>query len=81
MKASFYQDEIIKTLAICFLNLHDDKAEADEELGLVKSSLIRTASVFYNAAKNGGGEGTGLKDKVALLIAKEPMLAELFQDV
>lgn len=81
MAASPYQDEIIKTLAICFLNLHDDKTEANKELGSIKSSLIHTASVFSNAVKKGGNEGTSLKDKVAPLITKEPILAELFQDV
>lgn len=71
-----YQDEIIKALVTCYLNTHDDKQGTDA----VEVPLSLTASMLSRVVMSGGGEGTTtLKDKVTPLIAKEPVLAELFK--
>ncbi|KAF3767499.1 hypothetical protein M406DRAFT_252813, partial [Cryphonectria parasitica EP155] len=76
-----YQDELVKALVVCFLNVHDEKSnDSDKDLVLIQTTLIRTAAMLSNAIKS-GQEGDGLKGKVAPLIAQEPLLADLFKDL
>lgn len=75
-----YQDELIKTLTVCFLNIHDESDRPNQGLVQIKTSLAHTAALLSKATKKGAGEGNILKEKVAPLIAQEPLLAELFKD-
>lgn len=70
-----YQDEIIKALVMCYLNMHDD----NQGPGTAEVPLALTASMLSRVMTSGGGEGTTLADKVAPLIAREPVLADLFK--
>lgn len=72
-----YQDEIIKALVTCYLNAHDDKQGTSS----LQGPLSLAASMLSRAMASGGSEEipTTLKDKVAPLIAREAVLADLFK--
>lgn len=75
-----YQSEIIKMLVVCYLTVHDDKDRLGTgQFTAIEAGLIRTASMLTAATKScGGSEGQDISEKVAPLIAKEPLLARLF---
>lgn len=75
-----YQSELIKMLAVCYITVHDDKDKLGTgQFVAIEAELIQTASMLAAAAKSCGGlEGQDLNEKVAPLIAKEPLLARLF---
>lgn len=75
-----YQDELIKILVICFLNVHD---EGKDDLADVKATLIKTAAVFLNASTPGTADKGGInpQEKVKSLITQEPLLADLFKQI
>lgn len=66
-----YQDEIIKALVTCYLNVHDDP-EAEGKLKKVKEILLIVGRMFSVVGT------TQLQEKVAPLKAKEPALEALF---
>lgn len=75
-----YQSEMIKMLAVCYLSVHDDKDKlGTEQFAAIEAALVRTASMLTIATEScGGSEDQDLSEKVAPLIAKEPLLAKLF---
>lgn len=77
-----YQSEIIKMLVVCYLTVHDDKDKlGTERFAAIEAALIQTASMLTIAAKSCGGsekQDQDISEKVAPLIAKEPLLAKLF---
>lgn len=64
-----YRAEIIKALAICFLNIQDD-TESEGKLKNTKENLLQFGKFFG---------GVPFEDIVAPLIAKEPELEILFK--
>lgn len=77
-----YQSELIKALVVCFLTVQDDQDKLGTQFPAVEAGLIKTAAMLSAVARTGGGEGeqgTSLQDKVAPLIAKEPLLQKLFK--
>ena len=68
------QDEIIKILVVCWLNVHDDKAAKPP--GQIDEALIKTASMLSEALKSAKVDPA---EKIAPLIAKEPLLEGLFK--
>lgn len=75
-----YQSELIKMLVVCYLTVRDDKDRLSaEQSAAIEAELVRTASMLTIATKScGSPEGQNLSEKVAPLIAKEPLLAKLF---
>lgn len=72
-----YQDELIKALVTCFLNVRDDP-ESDGKLKQTEERLVILTQMLSALGKH--PNGSRLKDKVAPLIAKEPVLQTLFTD-
>lgn len=70
-----YQDELVKALVLCFLNVHDNLA-TNGDLKRIRSKLLILGRMLYTIGKN--SHGTRLADQVAPLIAKESLLRELF---
>lgn len=75
-----YQSEIIKMLVMCYLTVHDDKDKlGTKDFAAIEAALIQTASMLTIATKScEGSESQVLSEKVAPLITKEPLLANLF---
>ncbi|ROW07998.1 hypothetical protein VPNG_06114 [Cytospora leucostoma] len=75
-----YQSEVIKMLVMCYLTVHDDKDKLDsEQFAAIEAALVQTASMLTIATKScGGSEGQVLGERIAPLITKEPLLANLF---
>lgn len=77
-----YQSEIIKMLVVCYLTVHDDKDKlGTKQFAAIEAELIKTASMLTVAAKSCGGserQDQDIGEKVAPLIAREPLLAKLF---
>lgn len=73
-----YQDELIKALVMCYLNMHDDEQASTAD---VETQLEQAASMLSCAMKSSGNEGPALKDKVSPLIAREPVLTNLFKGI
>lgn len=77
-----YQSELIKALVVCFLTIQDDQDKLGTNFSAVEAELIKTAAMLSAIMKSDGGEWEGqdsLQEKVAPLIAKEPLLQKLFQ--
>lgn len=82
LSTSAYQSELIKALVVCFLTIQDDQDKLGTKFSALEAELIKTAAMLSAVTKSGGGEREGqdsLQEKVALLIAKEPLLQKLFQ--
>lgn len=82
-----YQSELVKALVVCFLVVQDDQDKLDgAQFSAIETELIKTAAMLSAVTKTGGGEWEGkgenhsLEDKVAPLVAKEPMLQKLFKE-
>lgn len=77
-----YQSELIKMLVVCYLTIHDDKDKlGTEQFEAIEADLTQTASMLTIATKSCGsseGQDRDLSEKVAPLVAKEPLLAKLF---
>ncbi|PSS02219.1 hypothetical protein BD289DRAFT_254770 [Coniella lustricola] len=71
-----YQDELIKMLVVCFINIEE---ESKDDLVDIKKSIIKTAAIFMTASKTADKGGDNLNAKVKPLIAQEPLLAALFK--
>lgn len=75
-----YQNELIKSLIVCFLTVHDDSDKLGTQFATIEAELVNTAAMLSAAMKSNGGEGGNtLQDKVIPLIAKEPLLEKLFR--
>lgn len=75
-----YQDELIKALVVCYLTVHDEQDQLGTRFAAIDADLVKTASMLTVATRGAGGEAVhDLGDKAAMLIAKEPLLAELFK--
>lgn len=70
------QDETIKILVICWLNVQEDKTSNDS--AAIADALVRTANILAEALKVAKIDPA---EKVAPLIAKEPRLEGLFKDL
>lgn len=70
-----YQDEIIRFLVTCFLNVRDEKLGSAAE-----APLVKTASMLSTVMKSPGDQAPTLEDKVAPLVAREPALSDLFKE-
>ena len=69
------QDEIIKILVLCWLNIHEETTSKAPDN--VQSALVKTASMLAAALK---ANKIDTAEKVAPLIAKEPRLEDLFKE-
>lgn len=76
LKQPPYQDEIVKALIICYVNAHDDLAFS-EQFEHTSDSLLRIAKMLFIIA----GDEDSLRNKIAPLVEKEPVLADLFKDL
>lgn len=80
-----YQSELIKALVVCFLTIQDDQDKLDgTQFSAIEAELTKTVAMLSAVTKTGGGEWEGkgdssLQDKIAPLIAKEPVLQKLFE--
>ena len=69
------QDEVIRILVLCWLNINEDTASKPPND--VEGALVKTASMLAAALK---ANKIDTAEKVAPLIAKEPRLESLFKE-
>lgn len=70
-----FQDELIKTLFVCWLLVHDDKDKLGERFTTIETELVKTATMLSVAVRS---NSQNLAEKVAFLVAKDPLLEGLF---
>ncbi|KAJ9155112.1 hypothetical protein NKR23_g2546 [Pleurostoma richardsiae] len=69
-----WQEEIIRILVLCWLNIQDAKVQGSDDI--IKAELTKTANMLSAVATQAGQED--FQEKVAPLVAKEPLLSQLF---
>lgn len=80
-----YQSELIKALVVCFLTLQDDQDKlGTTQFAAMQAELIKTATMLSATTKPSGGEEEwkgepSIQERVAPLVAKEPLLQKLFR--
>lgn len=76
-----WQDEMINSLVLCWLNLDASHSSLDNNLPAIKQALIQTADALAAVLATEVKEGKpaiNLSELVAPLVAKEPSLSQLF---
>lgn len=78
LRAGPYQDELIKAIVTCFLHVHDSITMETWRQQYATETLKTLASMLCTLGMAPGG--SDVHNKVAPLIAQEPLLSTLFID-